>query len=79
LGHSGFGRAAGPAHPPKTPSGAGRTAPSAAPGPAGRAPDPLRYCAVAPAATHAAITARSCSVMCVTLPSGIMRVTIVCW
>jgi hypothetical protein len=37
------------------------------------------YCAGAPAATQAAKTARSSSVMCVALPSGMIRVTTTCW
>lgn len=36
------------------------------------------YWVVAPAAIHAAMTARSWSVICVTLPSGMMRVATVC-
>ncbi len=41
-------------------------------------PGATPYCVVAPAATQAAITARSWSVIWVTFPSGIIRVTTVC-
>lgn len=44
-----------------------------------RPENPPAYSGLAPSLIHAAMTARSCSVMLVTLPSGMMRVTITCW
>lgn len=41
-------------------------------------PDPAGYCVVAPAATQAAITARSSSDIFVMFPRGIIRVTTTC-